>query len=119
MRKSRFHIRLEKQIKEKLSLILLRGELNDPLVSSVTIYEVILSPNLKSALVRFSLYNPKHSTQEALKVLDKAKGHLRACLAKTISLRQIPFLKFEETREIELNEKLNEIFKEIKKDYED
>ena len=82
---------------------LLRAELasviqssaRDPRIGFVTLTEVRLSADLKSARVYVSVLGDEAREEEALAALKRAAGFLRRELAERVSLRQMPTLTFQ------------------------
>lgn len=73
---------------------LIRSELKDPRISPMlTIASVEVSRDLSVAKIYYSLFDPeeRHETQEAL---GRASGFLRRQLARQMSTRSVPQLRF-------------------------
>jgi len=88
---SRGH-RLSDLIQRELSLLIQR-ELKDPRIGMVTINEVKVSRDLAFANVYFTLLGEK-DRQEAVSTLAGAAGFLRTELAKVLTTRKTPTLRF-------------------------
>lgn len=73
--------------------VIIQQELKDPRVSMVTIAEVRVSKDLAYAKVFVSVMMEEKAA-ETLEGLNKAAGFLRAQLAKRMSIRVIPQLRF-------------------------
>ncbi len=74
---------------------IIQHSLRDPRVGFVTLTEVRLSPDLKSARVFVSVLGDEAREDEALSALRRASGFLRRELAGRVSLRQVPRLSFQ------------------------
>jgi ribosome-binding factor A len=74
--------------------ILIQKELKDPRVGMVTITDVEVSGDLRYAKVYFSYLQSELSATDIETALNGAKGFLRSMLAKQLSLRTTPELKF-------------------------
>jgi len=85
--------RIEEQI-QRLLAELLRREVKDPRVGSVTITAVEVSRDLSHAKVHFLPFGPARPTEEVGEALRSAAGFLRAHLRKHLKLRQVPELNF-------------------------
>ncbi len=85
--------RKKELIKIKLSTILQKST-NNPKFLGVTIVDVNLSPDSAAALVRYSVFNPKAEMEVITKALNDASGFFQAKLAKTLTSRNTPRLKF-------------------------
>jgi ribosome-binding factor A len=86
--------RLEELIKEKLSALLLKG-LKDPrLEVFITILDVALAKDGRSARVTVSVIGSEREKNAALKGLESARGYIQMRLGKEIRVRYIPHLQF-------------------------
>ena len=73
-------------------VLLLKQETKDPRLKQVVITDVIVSSNLTSAKVFFSV--DEDSKKVVLSLLNKASGFFRSSLSKTLDLRHTPTLSF-------------------------
>jgi ribosome-binding factor A len=80
-------------IKREISFILDR-ELHDPRIGMVTVTRVDLSDDLRHAKVYVSFLGGDEEKARGLKLLKKARGHLRSELAGRLDLRVVPELAF-------------------------
>jgi ribosome-binding factor A len=87
-------------LQSKISEIILR-ELNDPRIGFVSITEVSVAPDLKSAKVFVSIYGTKEVQDEAMKGLQSATPFIRGELGKDLLLRDVPALRFIQDTSIE------------------
>lgn len=86
--------RLEELIKEKLSILLLKG-LKDPrLETFITVLGVNLAKDGRTARVIVSVIGSEKEKKEALKGLESAKGYIQMRLGKEIRVKYIPHLFF-------------------------
>jgi ribosome-binding factor A len=85
--------RIEEQI-QRLLAELLRREVKDPRVGSVTITAVEVSRDLSHAKVHFLPFGARRPADEVGEALKSAAGFLRAHLRKHLKLRQVPELNF-------------------------
>lgn len=106
--------RLENQIKDELSLILLY-KLSDPALGFITITGVKLSPDAKLAKVYISVYE-KGLRDESLERIEKASGVIRSQLAAKIRVRYVPELKFYIDDTSDNVERIENLLKQIHKD---
>ncbi|EKD23737.1 MAG: ribosome-binding factor A [uncultured bacterium] len=84
--------RLSNIIAEELSKLIVRElEFDNALV---TITDVKLSEDSDFADVKFSVI-PSDKHKEALKILDRSAGYLQRLLIRKLSLRSIPYIRFE------------------------
>ncbi len=73
-------------------VLLLKQETKDPRLKQVVITDVIVSRDLTSAKVFFSVDEDSIKIVEPL--LDKASGFFRSSLSKSLDLRHTPTLSF-------------------------
>jgi len=73
-------------------VILLKQEAKDPRLKRVIVTDVIVSRDLTSAKVFFSVDEDSHIIVTSL--LTKASGFFRSSLSKTLDLRYTPTLSF-------------------------
>jgi len=73
-------------------VLLLKQETKDPRLKQVVITDVIVSRDLTSAKVFFSV--DEDSIKIVSSLLDKASGFFRSSLSKTLDLRHTPTLSF-------------------------
>jgi len=73
--------------------VLIQQELKDPRLGMVTISDVKVSRDLGIADVYFTVL-PEDKSEESQQILDGAGGYLRTQLAKRLSLRTTPKLRF-------------------------
>jgi ribosome-binding factor A len=86
--------RIASTIRQELAMIILR-ELNDPrLVGLPSITRVKVSPDLSIAEVFISVMGTPGQQNAALNALRHSAGMMRTLLAKAMTLRVAPFLKF-------------------------
>ena len=86
--------KIREEIKRRLSEIL-QFETRDPRLELVTVMDVRLSSDLRYARVYVSATGRETSEEEAIKVLNEHRGFFRSELAKHLTLRHIPELRFE------------------------
>lgn len=85
--------RKKELLKIKLSTILQKSS-NNPKFLGVTIVAVNLSPDSASAVIRYSVFNPKVEIAEVTQALNEAAGFFQAKLANSLKSRNTPRLKF-------------------------
>ena len=83
--------RVNELIRREL-VLLLKQKTKDPRLKQVVITDVIVSSDLTSAKVYFSV--DKESIKIAASLLKKASGFFRSSLSKTLDLRHTPTLSF-------------------------
>lgn len=87
--------RVAEQLQQELALLVQR-EINDPRLGMVTISSVTVSRDLGYADVYFTLLgsDDAEKVQENLAILKQAGGFLRSRIARVMSLRHVPELRF-------------------------
>ena len=93
---SQRHLKVGELIRHALAEIFARGEIADDVLSrhSLTVPEVRMSPDLKLATA-YVLTLGGSEAEEAVDHLNKHKRYLRGLLAKRVSLKFMPELRFE------------------------
>lgn len=86
-------LRVGEQIRRELAM-LLRSEVNDPRISEIIIYDVVVTKDLSLARIFFSPMEINKDPAEIIEGLDSASGFLRTLLSRKLSLRKIPELRF-------------------------
>ena len=85
--------RIEEQIQRVLSDIL-RTRVNDPRLRLVVISGVKVSRDISVAWVYYSTLDKEQSVKETEDALRTAAGFLRAGLARELTVRRVPELRF-------------------------
>ena len=83
--------RVNELIRRELVLLLKQGT-KDPRLKQVVVTDVVVSRDLTSAKVFFSVNEDSHKIVASL--LTKANGFFRSRLSKTLDLRHTPTLSF-------------------------
>ena len=92
---SQRQLKVGELIRHALAEIFARGEIADPVLNrhSLTVPEVRMSPDLKLATV-YVLPLGGGEADEAVAQLDKHKRYLRGALARRVSMKFMPELRF-------------------------
>ena len=93
-------------------------EIRDPRVGLVTVTHVQVSGDLSVARVAVTVPGEEAERQRALEGLQSAAGFLRSRLAKALSTRTIPELRFELDRGIEHAARINQLLAEVRREAE-
>jgi ribosome-binding factor A len=109
---SRRSQRVSDLVRSELSLLVLT-EAHDPSLKNVTITEVVMPPDLKSARVYFSVLGGERERQRAAEALDRAAGFLRREVGRRCSLRYAPELHFFADRSLERGARVEEILADV------
>ncbi len=106
--------------KDRLASVLVREisnivtqDMRDPRLGFITITNVVVSPDLKKAMVYFSSLGDKSKSFE---ILSKAKGYIRSSLAQRVRLKCIPDLIFKIDDSYEYGRRIDGLFEKINKD---
>jgi ribosome-binding factor A len=112
---SQRQLRVAEEIRHILAGVLMRGELRDPVLSSVsvTVSEVRISPDLKNATV-FAMPLAGAHIGEVLKGLNRAAPYLRAQVGKAMQLRYAPTLTFVEDTSFDEAHHIDELLRSEK-----
>ncbi len=85
--------RVEEQIQRVLSQVIPR-EIKDPRLGMVTVSAVDVSRKLSIAKVFVTLLGGEGEIKDRIEILNKTSGFLRSELAKNITMRHVPELRF-------------------------
>lgn len=86
-------LRINTQLQRELSE-LIRDALTDPRIGSVTITQVVVSPDVRNARVSVSMLDDDAALARCVKALNGANGRLRHLLADRLRMRHVPQLHF-------------------------
>src|SRR2546421_12544390 len=101
------------QVREEIMSII-RRDLKDPRIGFVSITSVRMSPDLRQARVRVSVYGEQEEQEETLRGLNSAKGLIRHELGRRLSnLRFSPDLPFELDPSIEYSVHISKRWREV------
>jgi ribosome-binding factor A len=92
--------RVNQLVKEEISTLLHR-ELKDPRLGFVTVTEVDVTPDLRTAKVYVSVLGPEAQWVSSLAALASARGFIRNWLRRHLDLRAVPELHFRPDRSME------------------
>ncbi len=111
--------RLNDQLRDEISQLILRGEVKDPRVSTfLSINRVEVTSDLSYAKVYVSSFLPDNQVSKGVDGLNAAAGFLQREIAKKLRIRQFPKLQFHVDSGMkagfEMVQKLNELEKESK-----
>jgi ribosome-binding factor A len=105
--------RVTEAIREELAE-LISYEMSDPRVSSATVTEVHVSPDLRRARITLA-FPQRQEADPALKALEKAKGFLRRELSRRLDLHRVPDLYFEADIGTQIGDRMDFLFRRIRK----
>jgi len=108
------HERVAEHIREELEE-LMGYELSDPRIGSVSVTEVLLSPDFRRVNVRLALRGTPDEQAQTLLGLEHAKQFLKHQLTERLQLYRTPELYFEADLPADLAAKAPQILKRIKR----
>jgi ribosome-binding factor A len=109
---SRRSQRVADLVRAELSRLVLT-EAHDPELRRVTITDVEMPPDLKSARVFFSCLGGDEEREKAAGALRRAAGYLRREVGQRCRLRYAPELHFVSDRSLELGARIEELLHEV------
>ena len=111
-KESRRSQRVADLVRSELSLLLLT-EAHDPDVKTVTITEVEMPPDLKSARVYYTSRGDEAALARAGDGLARAAGYLRREVGRRCGLRYAPELFFQPDRSYERGARIDELLSQV------
>ena len=92
-------------------------KLKDPRVGFVTVISVDVAPDLKRALVHYSVFGEERDHKATRAALRSASGHLRRVIGREVRLRVLPDLEFREDQSVEGAGRVDELLQKLKEDH--
>ena len=105
--------RLGEALREEIATIL-EGELSDPRIGLVSVSEVQLAPDSKSARVMVVVDGDEGEAEETMEGLQAAVGYIRRELTERLQLRRAPELLFQLDRSRESLARVEELLNRTK-----
>lgn len=106
--------RLEEALREEIATIV-EGELTDPRIGLVTVSEVRLAADSRSAHVSVAVTGDSAQTAQSLEGLKAAVGYIRGELTERLQLRRAPELFFLLDRSEEAEARIEELLGRTRK----
>ena len=106
--------RVSDLLREEIAGMLLR-EVKDPRIGFVTITDVEVSDDLRSAKVFFSMVGSEKELDRATKGLNSASGFIKRKLGKRLKMRYIPDIVFKFDRSLEYGSHIDSILNDLNK----
>ena len=100
-------------LREELDDII-RREVKDPRIGFMSITNVDVPPDLRSARVYVSVLGTEQERIDTLDALRSAAGFIRYHLKPRLRMRQIPDLEFRDDRSMEYAEQISATIRDIK-----
>ena len=104
--------RLNEQLKREVSELVLR-KVRDPRVGLVTITSVEVAGDLGSARVYVRTQDPNDELNESLAGLEAAAPFLRRELGRSLHLRRVPELRFQQDHSLAQARRIEEILSDV------
>ncbi len=106
--------RLRETLREELAA-LVEGELGDPRIGLVSVSEVHLAPDGKTARVFIVASGSDEEAEESLEGLNAARGYIRHELTRRLGVRQAPDIFFVLDQSEQYGGRINELLHRIEK----
>ena len=97
---------------------IIRKRMRDPLIGFVTITEMVLTDDLRTARVYFSVLGDENQKQDSLKGLQRASTFIQNELGSRVHLRYIPCLEFYFDESLKYGANIERILHDLKKQRE-
>ena len=104
--------RLNEQLKREVSELVLR-KVRDPRVGLVTVTSVEVAGDLGSARVYVRTQDPNDELHESLAGLEAAAPFLRRELGRSLHLRRVPELRFQQDHSLDQARRIEEILSDV------
>ncbi len=108
--------RVSETLKREISMVI-QSELNDPLISSVTVERVEVTKDLKTARVYCIFPEDAGDSSRLLKSLKHAAGFIRTELASRVEMKAVPHLTFLEENDKKSWQRIDALFETVEKDH--
>lgn len=99
----------------KLISELLREEIRDPRVATITLTGARVSKDLRHARIYFNVLGGAADRQEVLAGLRSAAGFIRSKVARDLGLRYVPTLEFFYDETEDEAQRIEELLRQVKK----
>ena len=106
--------RMEEALREEIAA-LVEGELGDPRIGLVSVSEVHLGPDGKSARVFVAAAGSDDEAQQSLEGLNAARGYIRHELTRRLGVRQAPEVFFVLDHSEQYGGRIDELLHRIEK----
>lgn len=110
--------RVNQLLQEELAR-LIRREVKDPRVTTVTVTGVETTPDLRHAKVHVRTLGEEIPVEEAIEGLRSAEGYLRGTLGRELHLRRIPEFDWRADRTLERARRIETLLDEVMPEDED
>ena len=105
--------RINGEVLKELSNII-RSEIKDPRINPMTsVVSVEVAPDLKTCKAYISVLGDEQSQKDTITGLKSAEGYIRRELARTVTLRNTPEIKFILDQSIEYGINMSKLIDEV------
>lgn len=91
-------------------------KLKDPRVGFVTVTSVDVAPDLKRALVYYTVLGEEAERKGTRAALRSASGHLRRVIGREVRLKFLPELDFREDQSVESADRVEKLLMKLKEE---
>ncbi len=106
--------RVAERIREEISLIL-QNKVKDPGIGLVTVTDVAVTPDLRTARVHYSVLGGEEERRTAAAALGRCRGFIRRELGKELAMRFLPEVSFFHDDSYEKGARMGRLLREIAK----
>jgi ribosome-binding factor A len=107
--------RLGDLIKEEISSLLIR-EIKDPRIGMLTVTDVEVSPDIRTAKVFYAVSGDQKARDQVQRGLESAVGFIKTAIAHNLTIRRVPELVFIYDKSLDYGEKIDRILEELKEE---
>jgi len=105
-------LRLQDLLREEISSII-RRDLKDPGFGLITIVDVRVTEDLRTAKILYSIYGDKTEKEKTNEALKRSRGYIKFLLGQRLKLKFMPDIHFVIDDTYEHMERIGEIFKKV------
>ena len=105
--------RVGQLIQEELGRLATKG-FKDPRIGFLTFTGVKVSPDLREAVVYYSLYGDEQQKKDTARGLEAATGYIKRELGRVLQLRFVPNLRFVFDEAIERGARIEQLLREVR-----
>lgn len=95
---------------------ILATEVRDPKIGFITITAVETTTDLSYAKVYVTFLGKDYKKRDGMQALERSKGFIRTLLAKRLTTRKVPELKFVYDKSLDYGNHIESLLKDIHKD---
>jgi len=107
--------RLGDLIKEEISSLLIR-DIKDPRIGMLTITDVEVSRDIRTAKVFYTVGGDLSARQQAQRGLESAVGFIRSSIAHNLTIKRVPELTFIYDNSLDYGQKIDLILEKLKEE---